>query len=139
MRRRKRIPPSLSRIQSAITNGKAVLAHTDHRTAWMRRLKDLIYAHTVDLGGEDVVSEAERRLIQRAAMITIALEVMDAKFAAVEGEASRLDLETYQRMSNTLRRLLESLGLQRRPRDVTTSLDEYLKRRSTVIEGEAEE
>ena len=125
---RKRIAPSLTRIRSSITNGSSILADVDHRTAWMRRLRDLIKLHTNDLGGEDFVSESEQRLVRRAAMLTIQLEMMDARFALNEGEASRVDLETYQRASNSLRRLLESLGLGRRPRDVTgPSLGEILR------------
>jgi hypothetical protein len=36
----------------------------------------------------------------------------------------------YQRATNTLRRTLESVGLERRQRDVTPSLAEYLARRA---------
>lgn len=128
MRGRKRIAPSLSRIRSSLTNGSSLLADVDHRTAWMRRLRDLIQAHTIDLGGDDLVSESEQRLIRRAAMLTIQLEMMDSKFALNEGEALRVDLETYQRCSNSLRRLLESLGLKRVPRDTTPTVDQYLRR-----------
>ncbi len=97
----------------------------------MRRLRDLINQHTADLGGEDFVSESEKRLVRRAAMLTIQLEMMDSKFALNDGEASRVDLETYQRCSNSLRRLLKSLGLQRRQRDVTPAprLHDYLRQR----------
>ena len=125
MKPRKRIPLSLSRVRSAITNGRHVLADVDHRSAAMRRLRDLIQLHTTDLGGDDLISEAERRLIRRAAMLTLQLELLDQKFAT-DGEAGRADLELYQRVSNTLRRLLEALGLQRRPRDVTPTLDQDL-------------
>ena len=45
----------------------------------MRRLKDLISAHESDLGGEDYVSESERRIVRRAAMLTIQLEMLDAR------------------------------------------------------------
>ena len=38
------------------------------------------------------------------------------------GEASAADIDLYQRTANSLRRLLESVGLQRRARDVTPSL-----------------
>src|SRR5215207_4269186 len=117
MAHRKRVPLSLSRVRSAITNGRHVLADVDHRSALMRRLRDLVQLHTNDLGGEDYISEAEKRLVRRAAMLTLQLEMLDQKFAHDESEGSRLDLETYQRCSNTLRRLLESLGLERRQRD----------------------
>jgi hypothetical protein len=135
MRGRKRIAPSLSRIRSAITNGRHVLANTDHRTAWMRRLKDLIQAHTNDLGGDDLVSESEQRLIRRAAMITVLLENYDKKFAANDGQATSAELLEYGRSSNTLRRLLESLGLKRVSKDVTPTVSEYL--RSKQLEAEA--
>ena len=113
MPRRKRIAPSISRIRSAITNGSSVLANVDHRSAMMRRLKDLISAHESDLGGEDYVSESERRIVRRAAMLTIQLEMLDAKFAANEGGSHLAQLHMYQTASNCLRRLLQTLGLQR--------------------------
>ncbi len=47
------------------------------------------------------------------------MERLEAKFAAA-GEADAADLDIYARVSANLRRLLESVGLQRRSRDVTT-------------------
>jgi hypothetical protein len=91
--------------------------------AALSRLDNL---HTGDLGGADLVSEAEKRLISRAAMLAIQLELMDVRFAENEGEASRLDLDVYQRLTNTLRRTLEALGLRRRQRDVTPSVKDYV-------------
>jgi hypothetical protein len=44
----------------------------------------------------------------------------------------------YQRAANTLRRLLSTLGLQRRQRDVTPTLTEYLQK-CAEINGEAAE
>jgi hypothetical protein len=35
-------------------------------------------------------------------------------------------LDLYQRTAGGLRRLLEAIGIQRRPRDVTPTLDQYL-------------
>src|SRR5579862_9016347 len=131
MSARKQSQLSLRRTRSAVTNGKHLLADVDARSSWMRRLRDLIDAHTADLGGEDLCSEAEQRLIRRAALLTIQCEMYDKKFALNDGEASQTDIETYQRLTNTLRRCLETLGLERRSRDVTPpSLAEYLKTRS---------
>lgn len=128
LRRRNLSALNKSKVQAALTNGSAIIFGTvDHRTAWMRRLRDLVENHTNQLGND--ITEAERRLIARAAMLTIQCEMLDAKFAAEEGTACRTDLETYQRCSNTLRRLLESLGLQRRtrPRDITPSLSDLMR------------
>ena len=51
MPRRKKTELNLSKLRSAITNGTHVLVGVDHRSAWMRRLADLISQHTADLGG----------------------------------------------------------------------------------------
>ena len=123
---RKQKQLSLHKARSAITNGRHLLPEVDGRSAWMRRYRDLIDAHEVDLGGEDLISESERRLIRRSAMLTVQLEMMDARFAQSESEASRIDLDAYQRASNSLRRLLQTLGLNRRQRDCTPTLAEYL-------------
>jgi hypothetical protein len=52
---------------------------------------------------------------------------MEAGFA-VAGEALPDQLDLYQRTANSLRRLLEAVGLQRRPRDVTPDPLEYASR-----------
>ena len=52
---------------------------------------------------------------------------MERQFALDE-QASPDDLETYQRCANSLRRLLEAVGLQRRARDVGPSLGDILRR-----------
>jgi hypothetical protein len=104
--------------RSRITNGSALLPGVDNRSAWVRRCKDVIEAHLSDLGGEDNTSAAERSIIRRASVMTVELERMEAVFA-VAGEAKPEQLDLYQRTAANLRRLLEAIGLQRRPRDVT--------------------
>jgi hypothetical protein len=120
---------TLGRIHSAVTNGSAILDQVDHRSSWMRRLRDLIDAHTSDLGGDDNISEGERRLVRRCAMLTLQLEMMETRWAANDGEASEKQLETYQRVTGALRRTLESLSPhhQRRAKDVGPTLGEILR------------
>jgi len=109
--------------RSRVTNGTVLIAGVDQRSPWVRRCKDVIAAHLSDLGGADNTSAAERSIIRRAAVLTTELEVLEVRFAKA-GEASAADLEVYQRCSNSLRRLLEAVGLQRRPRDVTLTLSQ---------------
>ncbi len=126
MARRKLSALAMSRLRSAITNGARTLVDVDHRTAWMRRLKDLIAAHISDAGGEDAaLSEGQLALIRRAAMMEIQLEMLDTKFANNEGCASSRDLDLYGRTSGNLRRVLESLGLHqgRKPREINAAAD----------------
>lgn len=111
--------------RSRITNGSATLPDADGRSRWVRRLRDLIELHTADLGGDDAVSEAERSIIRRAATLTVELERMELDFAKADG-ADAGALLRYQTAANSLRRLLESVGLRRRPRDVTPTLEAYL-------------
>jgi hypothetical protein len=106
-----------SRQRSRTANG-ALLPGVDGRSTWVRRAKEVIAEHISDLGGIDNCSAAERSLVRRASTLTVELERLEVKFASA-GEASIADLESYGRATNTLRRLFESLGLQRRPRDLT--------------------
>ena len=106
------------RQRSRITNGSALLPGVDGRSPWVRRCKDVIAAHLSDLGGEDNTSAAERSIIRRASVLTVELERLEARFALAE-RASPEDLDLYHRAAGNLRRLLEAVGIQRRPRDVT--------------------
>ena len=124
-----------------MTNGTSLLLGVDGRSAWIRRCKDLIGEHLVDLGGEDSASAAERSIIRRACVLTVELEQLEVRFATA-GQSSPEDLDLYQRTAGGLRRLLEAVGIQRRPRNVTPSLADYLASMSRVelaaVETEAE-
>jgi hypothetical protein len=108
--------------RSRVGNGSAWLTGIDQRSAWYRRFKDCIHEYLSDIPDP---SAAERSIIRRVSTLEVELERLEAKFAKA-GEASPEDLDLYQRTAGNLRRLLEALGLQRRPRDVTPSLNEYL-------------
>ncbi len=123
---RKRLAPTSAAFRSSITNGSSLFVGVDQRSAYARRFRDVLAAHISDLGGRDNISEAERSLIRRATTLTVALERMEHKFAQHDGEASATDLITYQRVTGALRRCLESLGLRRRPKDITPTLAQYL-------------
>jgi hypothetical protein len=116
-----------------MTNG-AILPGIDGRSTWARRLRDLVALHVVDLGGDQKVSEAELAIIRRAAVIIAELERMEKGFALSEGAPGMPELDMYQRLANSMRRLLEAVGLQRRPRDVTPDLKTYLDARLAVAD-----
>jgi hypothetical protein len=109
-----------------VSNGTALLPGVDGRSAWVRRCKDVIAAHLSDLGGEANTSAAERSIIRRASVLTVELERMEAVFATA-GEASGEDLDIYARVSANLRRLLQTIGLERRAKDVTPSLASIIR------------
>jgi hypothetical protein len=121
---------TLSRVRSAVTNGSSLfLGDVDERGPWCRRLRDLQRGFEADMGGPDRLSEGQRTILRRAAMLALQLEMMESRWAQNEGEASPKQIEVYQRVTGALRRLIESLGLHqgRKARDVTPTIDEYAR------------
>ena len=100
-------------------------------------MKDLILAICGDLGGRDAISEGEYSLVRRCSLLTLELELMEARFETNDG-ATVQELDCYQRVSGSLRRLHEALGLRRRPRDITPSLADvardYARRGAVDVE-----
>jgi hypothetical protein len=87
----------------------------DGNSAWSRRYRDLVAGHVADLGGRDMLSEAELSLIKRASAIECELEWMEGRLS----RGDSIDLDLFTRSASHLRRILETLGTGRRPRDVT--------------------
>jgi len=110
--------------RSKITNGTHLLPRVDGRSIWARRLRDLITLHVNDYGGEGNISEAQRSLIRRAACLTTELELLEVQFAT-NGGAKTWQLDKYGRAANTLRRLVQSLGLERRAKEVNATYDQF--------------
>ena len=130
-------PPQLdtkATARSRVTNGSAILPGVDGRSTWVRRLRDLQALHIADLGGEANISEAERSIVRRAATLTVELERMEAVFATA-GEAKATDLDLYQRTAGNLRRLLESIGLEKRQRNITPTIAQYAASRAAAREA----
>jgi hypothetical protein len=125
-----------SKGRSRLTNGSQIVADVDGRSTWARRLRDLIQLHLADLAGE--ASEAERSIVRRAAALTVELERMETSFA-LAGEALPEQLDLYQRTANSLRRLLEAVGLDRRAKDITplNGIDRATRRRRERMWAEA--
>jgi hypothetical protein len=98
------------------------LSHLDGRTAAAKRARDLIEAIETDLGGSDRLSTGERQLVQRAAVLGAVLTDTESRW--IEGEP--VDLTGYCTIVNAQRRVLETIGLRRRSRDVTPDLHDYL-------------
>ena len=123
---RHRLEGAKKKGRSRLSNGHVLPSSVDLRSRWARRFRDLLTTHLNDLGGPAAVSEAEKAIVRRAAALMVELERMEECFA-LNGCASPDELELYQRCSNTMKRLLEAVGLERRPRDVTPSLQTYLR------------
>src|SRR5262245_55643232 len=98
----------------------STLAELDHRTAAARQVRDTISAIESDLGGD--LTTAQKALVERAAITSAVLADMATNWLTT----GQLDAVLWATLSNLERRLYESIGLERRPRDVT-SLGQILK------------
>jgi hypothetical protein len=128
----RRVPSRAKRPRSAVTSGRQLFVDGDANSAWSRRFHDLVVGHVADLGGADLLSEAQFSLIRRAAAIECELERLDARLSL----GDPVDMDSYARVAGHLRRIFETLGLKRVARDVTLSpmseLDRYLANSSEV-------
>lgn len=105
-------------------NGTSLHAEGDGRGLWARRFREIVAAHTSDLGlPPAAMSEAQRSLIRRVSVLEIELEKLEGILAREEGE---IDLDQYGRASGQLRRLLETLGIERVARDTTPSISDLV-------------
>jgi hypothetical protein len=91
----------------------------DGRTLAARRASSLVAAIEADVGTD--LSAAERQLAQRAGVLGAFLEDAEARW--ISGQP--FDLGLYCTGLNAQRRVLETLGIKRQPRNVTPSLEVY--------------
>src|SRR5712692_7051057 len=82
--------------RSAVTNGKLFAATIrDGRSGWSRRMHDLFSLFISHMGGEDVVSEAERSIARRSAASTVELEWIEQGFALSKNGPTPEQLDLY--------------------------------------------
>jgi hypothetical protein len=81
-------------------------ASIDYRS---RRYHDLVVRHVEDLGGYDLMSEAQLSMIRRAAAIECELERLDGLLS----NGIEINLDMYSRCAGHLRRMFETLGIER--------------------------
>jgi hypothetical protein len=113
--------------RSRVTNGKALLAGIDGRSAAARRYRDLAMSFAGELGGELAMTEPEKALVRLAAALTVQGETMQA--AIVRGD--KVDDEQVVRTANALTRALSQLRRKSRsPKTAAPSLQDYLAKRA---------
>ena len=96
---------------SRVTKGKQMFVELgDARSAWARRWNDLVITHANDLGGLDMLSEAQISIIRRASAMECELEQMEARMST----GQPIDPDQYGRLEGRLCRLFELIGIKRR-------------------------
>jgi hypothetical protein len=92
-----------------------LLSDLDGRRRSVARLRQVESQVFEDLGGEREMTEVQRQLARRTAMLSAVLEDAEARWATGE----QFDLPAYCVAANTLRRLAVTIGLGRHARDVS--------------------
>lgn len=109
---------------SAVANGSRLFVESvDGRSALARRYRDLVGEFTRDIGGDP--SEAQKQLIRRAASLSVWCEAVEVRLASGED----VEIGPLTTAVNSLRRILADIGLERVAKDITPSLNEYMKQR----------
>jgi hypothetical protein len=115
--------PRLGRVsRSRISNGRALLPDIDGRSAMARRFRDIADAILVDQGGLDNCSESRVQLVRRFAAAAVLAERMESRIA--NGES--VDISEHSLLCSTLVRIAQRIGINRRLRNVTPHLADYL-------------
>ena len=109
--------------RSALTS-LPILGLIDGRTRPALAFKTAVGDFVSDLGGDAAVSRAELELIRRAAGLSVLAAQIEAEI--VNGDEVAID--RYTATINAQRRVLVTLGLKRRARDVTPDPLEYAAR-----------
>jgi hypothetical protein len=101
------------RPRSAVRSGRQQFINGDPNSAWARRFHDIVVGLVSDAGGRNQLSEAQFAIAKRAAGLMCECEQFEARLS--RGEA--IDLDRYGRAASHARRLLESIGLERKAKD----------------------
>ena len=108
-----------SNIRSRVGNGSALFVDetVDGRSKEARRFRDVLAEIIGDLGGADYLSEGQRQLARRAALMAVECERMEGE--AVSGKP--IDLEAFGKLSDRIGRAFQRLGLRRVPKTIPAS------------------
>jgi hypothetical protein len=128
---RQRIGPRPRALRSRITNGRDILPGIDGRGAVARRYRDIVSAILVDQGGVDRCSESRKQLIRRFAAAAVIAEQLEARLA----NGGTINVTEHAQLSSTLVRISARIGLNRRLRDITPALPDYLDAAETEVEA----
>ena len=95
--------------RSKVTNGRQLFIDGDARLKVSRQFRDVLASIATDLGGVDRLSEGQKQIARRCAMLSVECEIMES--AAVAGQL--VDLDVYGQLTDRLGRAFQRLGLKR--------------------------
>jgi len=108
----------------------------EQATGAARFFDKMVRGIETDLGGRRQLSRIQGELIRAFAGAATTLQYLNVQVAL--GETSAIDLGGYATVASTMLRIGSKLGLQRRPKDVTTLADYLASLKKTDVTAEAE-
>jgi hypothetical protein len=112
--------------RSKLTNVKDSLPDVNGRSVLYRRFKDIARLVAADQGGLDALSEARVQLVRRFAATCVMAEQIEADMC----NGLKVSIERHTALSSTLVRLGARIGIDRRAKNVTPNLTDYLELQS---------
>ena len=116
-----------SNIRSRVGNGSALFVDetVDGRSKEARRFRDVLAEIASDLGGLDQLSEGQKQLARRCALMAVECEKLEAK--SISGET--IDLEGYGKLCDRIGRAFQRLGMKRIAKTIgSNSLADHFSR-----------
>jgi len=117
--------------RASVSNGHDILPNVDGRSLIARRYRDITSAIFVDQGGIDRCSESRKQLIRRFAAAAVIAEQMESRLA----NGGEINISEHAQLSSTLVRIAQRIGLNRRFKDITPALPDYLDAAETEVEA----
>jgi hypothetical protein len=105
--------------RSKVTNGRQLFIDGDARLKVSRRFRDVLASIAADLGGVNRLSEGQKQIARRCAMLSVECEIMES--AAVAGQPFGLKRVMHD-VTPDLGAYLTATGLRRRERSRTRSV-----------------
>jgi hypothetical protein len=115
--------PRDRRTRSKLTNHKGLLPDTDGRSAQARRFRDIVAQIAMDQGGFSQLSESRVQLVKRFAAACVLAEQMESRLA--NGE--QIDVQEHALLCSTLVRVAQRIGINRIAKNITPSVEEYVR------------
>ncbi|WP_292532846.1 hypothetical protein [Methylocystis sp.] len=116
-----------------VTVGSLFIA-ADGRSPWARRYRDMVAMLVGDAGGLESLTELRLSLIRRCAALIVECEKMEVTLA----DGGKVDIDLLARTSSHVRRISETIGLDRATRDVTPSLAQIVAQHRQDAAGKSE-
>lgn len=105
----------------------------DRRTRAYQRTQELRDGIISDLGGAEHLTILHRTLAESVAVLSAMIRDMETRFLS----GQPVDLIEYTTLINARRREAQTVGLERRARDVTPDLRDYVRQHGAKTEGSA--